>query len=302
MICTGCGPGTAQVRDARDDSQYNDNGEFTRVDELGFEDETRRKREPVVRSDYKNSSERNTSHDRRDSQYNNQNERKVYAGSKREQSNTSRQGYFQKGAASWYGREFHGKVTASGDRFSMYEYTAAHKTLPFGSYIEVTNLKNGKTVTVKINDRGPYRGNRILDLSYTAAKQLNMLAAGEVPVRIVVLKKGNGERNFHANTARRNENIEPVVDDESYSRKNEYKSRSNTGYGGNVTVQAGAFFSRRNAEKLKSRVSGLTDRQVVVVNDGDLYKVRVKGLASRNEAEGLKRRLSDSDIKSFIAE
>jgi rare lipoprotein A (peptidoglycan hydrolase) len=83
--------------------------------------------------------------------------------------------FYQKGYASWYGREFHGKATASGEKFDMNEMTAAHKTLPFGTILEVRNLENGKSVRVKINDRGPYRGNRIIDLSYAGAKEIGMV-------------------------------------------------------------------------------------------------------------------------------
>ena len=80
---------------------------------------------------------------------------------------------FQVGSASWYGKQFHGKTTASGEDFDMFEFTAAHKTLPLGTFVKVTNLKNGKWIVVRINDRGPYVGDRIMDLSYSAARMLN---------------------------------------------------------------------------------------------------------------------------------
>jgi peptidoglycan lytic transglycosylase len=84
--------------------------------------------------------------------------------------------------ASWYGAEFHGKRTASGERFNMYAMTAAHKTLPLSSYAEVTNLKNHRSVIVRINDRGPYHGKRALDLSYAAAKELGIRGTGSVQI------------------------------------------------------------------------------------------------------------------------
>lgn len=80
---------------------------------------------------------------------------------------------FQVGNASWYGKQFHGKTTASGEDFDMFEFTAAHRTLPLGTFVKVTNLKNGKWVIVRVNDRGPYVGDRIMDLSYSAARMLN---------------------------------------------------------------------------------------------------------------------------------
>ena len=84
--------------------------------------------------------------------------------------------------ASWYGPKFHGKKTASGERFNMYAMTAAHKTLPLSSYAEVTNLKNHRSVIVRINDRGPYHGKRALDLSYAAAKELGIRGTGSVQI------------------------------------------------------------------------------------------------------------------------
>jgi rare lipoprotein A len=80
---------------------------------------------------------------------------------------------YQVGSASWYGKQFHGKTTASGEDFDMFEFTAAHRTLPLGTFVKVTNLKNGKWIVVRVNDRGPYVGNRIMDLSYSAARMLN---------------------------------------------------------------------------------------------------------------------------------
>ena len=84
--------------------------------------------------------------------------------------------------ASWYGPRFHGKKTANGERFNMYAMTAAHKTLPLSSYVEVTNLKNHRSIVVRINDRGPYHGKRAIDLSYAAAKELGISGLGSVQI------------------------------------------------------------------------------------------------------------------------
>jgi rare lipoprotein A len=91
------------------------------------------------------------------------------------------------GIASYYAMEHHGKKTASGERFNMYSYTAAHKTLPFGSKVKVINLSNGRSVIVRINDRGPFRKNRIIDLSWAAAKKLKFLREGTTLVRLEIL-------------------------------------------------------------------------------------------------------------------
>lgn len=84
----------------------------------------------------------------------------------------------QSGRASWYGGKFHGRKTASGERFNMHSMTAAHRSLPFNTYLKVTNKNNGKSVVVKVNDRGPFHGNRVLDLSYGAAKKIGLVNRG----------------------------------------------------------------------------------------------------------------------------
>lgn len=112
---------------------------------------------------------------------------------------------YQSGKASWYGAYHHGKRTASGERFNMHALTAAHRTLPFGTIVQVKNRKTGKTVKVKINDRGPYHGNRIIDLSRGAASQIGMVKSGVGNVDITILSKPaktrksrNTKRNYNA--------------------------------------------------------------------------------------------------------
>jgi len=92
--------------------------------------------------------------------------------------------YKERGISSWYGKKYHGKLTASGKKFDMNALTAAHKTLPFNTYVKVRNLENNKVVTVKITDRGPYAGERIIDLSYGAAKKIGVINKGLVEVEI----------------------------------------------------------------------------------------------------------------------
>jgi rare lipoprotein A len=96
-----------------------------------------------------------------------------------------------KGKASYYGEKFHGRKTASGEIFNMYAMTAAHKSLPFGTKIKVTNTSNQKSVVVEINDRGPFVGNRILDLSYQAAREIGMLNSGIADVSIKIIRLGS---------------------------------------------------------------------------------------------------------------
>ena len=99
----------------------------------------------------------------------------------------SGKGFVQTGIASWYGQKFHGHLTSNGEVFDMYEFTAAHTTLPLPSYVRVTNTENGKQLMVRVNDRGPFHPNRIIDLSFAAAKELDYLATGTAPVKIEVI-------------------------------------------------------------------------------------------------------------------
>ncbi|HZP13241.1 MAG TPA: septal ring lytic transglycosylase RlpA family protein [Nevskiaceae bacterium] len=96
----------------------------------------------------------------------------------------SAQGYHERGRASWYGRKFHGRKTATGEPYNMFALTGAHRALPIPSYVRVTNLENGKSCIVRVNDRGPFHSDRIIDLSYAAAVKLGMLGHGEVPVEL----------------------------------------------------------------------------------------------------------------------
>lgn len=104
-------------------------------------------------------------------------------------SQLKKQNFKKSGVASYYAKRFHGRKTANGERFDMYAMTAAHKTLKFGTHLKVTNRANGKSVVVRINDRGPYVGSRIIDLSYQAAKKIGMLRSGTAKVKLEVVKR-----------------------------------------------------------------------------------------------------------------
>jgi rare lipoprotein A len=103
------------------------------------------------------------------------------------------EGQVLNGTCSYYGAKFHGRKTASGEVYNMYDSTAAHRTLPFGTIIEVENLKNGKKVLVKVNDRGPFKKGRILDLSYAAAKKIKMIQSGTAKIKAVIIKLGKSK-------------------------------------------------------------------------------------------------------------
>jgi rare lipoprotein A len=110
----------------------------------------------------------------------------VACSSKRPPSSAPQKGYQEKGLASWYGKPYHGRKTANGETYDMHRISAAHRTLPFGTVVKVTNLTNGRSLKVRINDRGPFVKGRIIDLSYAAAKRLQMVQDGVVRVKLVV--------------------------------------------------------------------------------------------------------------------
>ncbi|HSE48248.1 MAG TPA: septal ring lytic transglycosylase RlpA family protein [Terriglobales bacterium] len=105
---------------------------------------------------------------------------------------------YQVGRASWYGKQFHGRSTASGEPYDMFQFTAAHRQLPLGTWVRVTNLRNGRSITVRVNDRGPYVGNRIIDLSYGAAQMLDLRARGTEKVRLDIVNGEEVARNVGA--------------------------------------------------------------------------------------------------------
>jgi rare lipoprotein A len=165
-------------------------------------------------------------------------------------------GFRQKGTASWYGKKFHGKKTASGEIYDMYAISAAHKTLPLQTYVRVRNLDNQQEVVVRINDRGPFVRGRIIDLSYAAAKKIGIVGPGTAPVEIVAL--GTAEAKTKKGTHR------------SY-RPADY-------FTGNFTIQVGAFKNRNNAEKLKNKLDQTYKNahiSVYKLGDDIFYRVRV---------------------------
>jgi rare lipoprotein A len=185
------------------------------------------------------------------------------------------EGFVQFGKASWYGHEFHGRATANGEIFDMHKQTAAHKTLPLGTYVNVLNLFNKKEIIVRINDRGPFVKGRIIDLSYAAAKRIGLIGPGVSDVKIVALGREVGGLESPGG-------IKPVVEVEDLSR-------------GDFTVQVGAFKSRNNALEVADRLKLIFDHVEVAVYDdkdkGNLYRVRVSKSRSLAEAGEVEKRL-----------
>ena len=196
---------------------------------------------------------------------------------------THARAFRQRGTASWYGKKFHGRKTASGEIYNMYTLTAAHKTLPIGTYVRVHNLKNNRKIDVRINDRGPFIRGRIIDLSYAAAKKIGIVGSGTAPVEIVALGAA-AKRKASAGTA------------PSYVPVN-YQE-------GSFTIQIGAFSNRGNAERLKRKLDrSYKDVHIKTFYDGydTFYRVRVGICSTLEEAEEYEKIIINKGYKDAFA-
>ncbi|EKD45793.1 MAG: lipoprotein A [uncultured bacterium] len=181
----------------------------------------------------------------------------------------SAKGYVKQGYASWYGSKFHGRQTSTQERFNLYNMTAASPELPLPSYAQVTNLRNGKKVVVRVNDRGPFRYNRVMDLSYAAAKKLGFAESGVAPVKIVAIDPRTWNKNNaeHVNYAQ-NKATKVTAPKSKYLSKN-----------GRVFLQIGAFAKLDNAKKLSKKVARLINKPSIIEHKSALYHVQIGPLA-----------------------
>ncbi|HEX2493605.1 MAG TPA: septal ring lytic transglycosylase RlpA family protein [Steroidobacter sp.] len=187
----------------------------------------------------------------------------------------SAEGYLERGVASWYGPGFHAANTSTGERYDMHAMTAAHKTLPLPAYVEVTNLRNGKSVIVRVNDRGPFKSDRIIDLSYSAAAKLDMLREGTAFVEVRALTSGQTKPSPAALA-----NAAPLF------------------------VQAGAFAEQANAWGLLAQLQshGLKDSFVRVDRAAgkQLYRVRIGPIPTVDEFDRIIARLKSLGVADAL--
>jgi len=175
--------------------------------------------------------------------------------------------YVEEGVASWYGFPFDGRRTSNGEIYDMNKFTAAHRTLPFGAVVRVTNLSNGRQTEVRINDRGPFVANRVIDLSHAAAQALEMIGPGTAPVRLTVISGPNPQIGFFG-------------------------------------VQVGAFQSEENAERLQAQLEARYSPVIIASYDspnGVFYRVRVGRVPSEGAAAALAGQLRlDDHLTTFV--
>jgi rare lipoprotein A len=175
--------------------------------------------------------------------------------------------YVEEGVASWYGIPFQGRRTSNGEIYDMHEFTAAHRTLPFNAVVRVTNLRNGKQTEVRINDRGPFVANRVIDLSLSAAQAIEMVGTGTAPVRLEIISGPNPQMGYFG-------------------------------------VQVGAFLVQENAERLKSQLATRYSPVSIATYDspnGMFYRVRVGRVSSEDAARQLADRLNtEEQLTTFV--
>lgn len=195
----------------------------------------------------------------------------------------SAQGYVEQGIASWYGKKFHGRKTSNGETYNMYALTAAHKTLPMGTWVKVYNRDTDQEIIVRVNDRGPFVRGRIIDMSYTGAKKLGMVGPGTARVTVTAL----GAATAYSKKTKEPTTFKPL----------DY-------WQGNFTVQVGAFKVKTNAETYRKKLSDTyLNAHVVPYEDdrGQFYRVRIGKFSNLKEAVQFSERLMTEGFERTFA-
>ncbi len=201
----------------------------------------------------------------------------------------------QTGRASWYGRRFHANRTSSGEPYDMHAMTAAHPTLPIPSYVRVTHLGNGRSVVVRVNDRGPFHADRIIDLSYAAAFKLDYLRDGSAEVRVELITPDDIAASRVATTAPAAAANPATVPPPVLNAPSVVMTIPSSGRG--VFVQLGAFSSENNALALRDRLARelgpVADKLQLVPGSGDILRLQLGPLNDKQEAQQLARQIGE---------
>ena len=199
----------------------------------------------------------------------------------------SSNGYKETGIASWYGTKFHGRLTSNGEIYNMYGMTAAHKTLPIPCYARVTNVENGSSVVVRINDRGPFHGARLIDLSYVAAMKLGYADKGTANVLIEVI-----DTEVHPQTLANPPLIVQAARKApiTLSPVTIPNRPAATAVAGNY-LQVGAFSDMALVHEMQEKIRGLTSKPIVVRNQNNLFKLWIGPIADHMELVTIKAML-----------
>ena len=209
----------------------------------------------------------------------------------------SHHGFEQTGMASWYGTKFHGKRTSSGEPYDMYAMTAAHPTLPIPCYAKVTNVQNGKTAVVKINDRGPFKSSRIMDLSYAAAHRLGVYQNGTSKVKIQIINPTEWDHDLYLAQSKNPPRL----------AKTEISTQKTTTEAPGVYLQLAAFKQKSNADAFADKVQDLLKPHAVAIKLTDssaksTYRVCVGPFAQKQEAHKIATVLKNKNLPAQVTE
>lgn len=204
----------------------------------------------------------------------------------------SNERYVQRGTASWYGEKFHGHKTSNGETFDMYAMSAAHKNLRIPSYARVTNLDNGRSVVVRVNDRGPFHGDRLIDLSYAAAKKLDFLGSGTARVEVATINvRPDGSMTMAGRAYGDSQNQQPVATEVGSGNRS-------------LFVQLGSFSQRDPAQTLLDRAKRIVGDPMrvreVVTATGRFHRVQVGPFSSEGDALETQTFLEDRGFAESI--
>ena len=216
---------------------------------------------------------------------------------KQYQTLASAEGYVARGIASWYGTKFHGRLTSTREPYDMYAMTAAHTTLPLPSYARVTNLRNGRSVVVKINDRGPFHANRLIDLSYAAAAKLDIVTEGTGLVEVRTVNPGRADATTIATTPAAPTSKLAVPDASATATPG---TSAATVPAAHIYMQVGAFSLRVNAERLRDKLHQEL-RQAVRLHQansgsGPVFRVQIGPLRDVPQADSMLPQLAQMGI------
>lgn len=199
----------------------------------------------------------------------------------------SAKGYKEQGIASWYGKKFHGHLTSNGETYDMYGMSAAHRSLPLPSFVRVTSLENGRSVVVRVNDRGPFHGDRLIDLSYAAAAKLGFVQKGTARVEVEAIYMEPGHQSLPSTTVAVNQMGQSV-------------SNSSDGW----FVQVGAYSSLDAAHRMQSQIRQAIQHPVVIhrVQQAGLtlHRVQVGPFPSEADAQRNKSRIEEAASSNVI--
>ena len=214
-------------------------------------------------------------------------------------------GYVAEGKASWYGQKFHGHRTSSGESFDMYQFTAAHRSLPLPTYARVTNLDNGKSLVVRVNDRGPFHEDRIIDLSWAAAVRLGIEQSGTGRVRVEAIssqQQPSGPSSTVPTAVRAAlDSPPPAQADSNASKANDQATQmpdtasTASNNGGGLFLQAGAFKDRTSAERLQQELIDQLGVETRILNPGgDLFRVWIGPYESNQQRQQVRATVADA--------